>query len=72
MFTNKTTHEPIRPHKTSEESWKDVSVDLFGPMPDNNHVLAVLDKSSRYPAAKIVPNTSNTTVTSALAEIYAI
>ena len=57
LFTNKTTREPIQPHNTTDEAWKDVSVDLFGPMPDNHHVVAVIDKSSRYPAAKIVPNT---------------
>ncbi len=71
IFTNKTTREPMQPHTISDEAWKDVSVDLFGPMPDNHHVIAVLDKSSRFPAAKIVPNTSNKSVTHALSEIYA-
>ena len=71
MFTNKTTREPMQPHNTSDEAWKDVSVDLFGPMPDRQHILAVVDKSSRFPAAKVVPNTSNTSVTKALSEIYA-
>ena len=71
MFTNKTTREPTKPHNTSDEAWKDVSVDLFGPMPDRQHVVAVLDKSSRFPAAKVVPNASNTSVTNALSEIYA-
>ena len=71
MFTNKTTREPLRPHATADEAWTDVSVDLFGPMPDRQHVLAVIDKSSRFPAAKIVPNTSATAVTGALSEIYA-
>ena len=71
MFTNKTTREPMQPHKTSDVAWKDVSVDLFGPMPDRQHVVAVIDKSSRFPAAKIIPNTSNTAVTSALRDIYA-
>ena len=40
-------------------------------MPDNQHVLAVVDKSSRFPAAKVISNTSNTAVTNALSEIYA-
>ena len=71
MFTNKTTREPACPHSTSDEAWKDVSVDLFGPMPDRQHVVAVIDKTSRYPAARIVPNTSNNAVTRALGEIYA-
>ena len=71
MFTNKTTHEPLQPHETSKEAWEDVSVDLFGPMPDGHHVLAVLDKTSRFPAAKIVPNTAAPAVTKALSGIYA-
>ena len=71
MFSNKTTREPLRPHDTSDEAWRDVSVDLFGPMPDRQHIIAVVDKSSRFPAAKVIPNTSNTTVTNALSEIYA-
>ena len=70
-FTNKTTREPLRPHDTYDEAWKDVSVDLFGPMPDRQHVLAVMDKSSRFPAARVVSDTSATSVTNALSEIYA-
>ena len=71
MFSNKTTREPLQPHDISDEAWEDVSVDLFGPMPDRQHVIAVVDKSSRFPAAKIIPNTSNAIVTNALSEIYA-
>ncbi len=71
MYTNKRTREPLYPHATSNEAWEDVSVDLFGPMPDRKHVLAVIDKSSRFPAAKVVPNTSATAVTGALSQIYA-
>ena len=54
MFTNKATREPMQPHNISDEAWKDVSVDLFGPMPDRQHAIAVVDKSSRFPAAKMV------------------
>lgn len=71
MFTNKTTHEPLHHHQTSQNSWEDVSVDLFGPMPNGKHVVAVLDKTSRFPAAKIVGNTSAPVVTKALSGIYA-
>ena len=67
----KTTHEPLQPHTTSDRAWKDVSVDLFGPMPNRRHVVAVIDKTSRFLAAKIKPNTSNKAVTGALAQIYA-
>ena len=70
MYTSKRTREPLQPHSVSNEAWEDVSVDLFGPMPDRKHVLAVIDKSSRYPAAKVIPSTSATAVTGALSQIY--
>ena len=68
----KTTLKPLQPHTTSDRAWKDVSVDLFCPMPNRQqHVVAVIDKTSQFLAAKIMPNTSNKAVTGALAQIYA-
>ena len=69
IFTNKTTHSMLH-HHWPKESWKDVNIDLFGPMPDNKHVLVVTDSMSRFPAAKIVPNTSAAPVINALNDIY--
>ena len=69
MYTSKRTRELLQPHSVSNEAWEDVSVDLFGPMPDRKHVLTVIDKSSRYPAAKVIPSTSAMAVTGALANI---
>jgi hypothetical protein len=69
IFTNKTTHSKLHHHRP-KESWQDVNIDLFGPMPDNKHVLVVTDNMSRFPAAKIVPNTSAGSVTLALNNIY--
>ena len=57
LFTKKNTHEPLQPHTTSDRAWKDDSVDLFGPMPNRRHVVAVIDKTSQFLAAKIIPNT---------------
>ena len=58
MLTNKRKHEPIVSHRTPDQAWQEVTIDLFGPMPDNKYVLPVLDKLSRLPAAKLVPNIS--------------
>ena len=58
IFTNKRTKQPLTPIISPEKPWSDVSIDLFGPMPDHKHVVVVLDSASRFPAAKIVPNTS--------------
>ena len=45
-------------------------MDLFGPMPDQKHVVVVLDTASRFPAAKVVPNTSARPVLKAIDQIY--
>ena len=34
MFTNKTTKEPLKTTPLPENAWQDVSIDLFGPVPD--------------------------------------
>lgn len=70
LFTRKTTKEPLQPTPLPEGAWEDVNIDLFGPMPDNRHVLVVQDSFSRYPAAKIVASTKSTPVLNALDDIY--
>eukprot|EP00112_Aurelia_sp_Birch-Aquarium-sp1_P022924 Seg6633.1 transcript_id=Seg6633.1/GoldUCD/mRNA.D3Y31 product="putative protein K02A2.6" protein_id=Seg6633.1/GoldUCD/D3Y31 len=70
LFTNKTTREPIHSHRTPDHAWQDVSINLFGPMPYSKHVLVVLDKMSRFPAAKLVPNAAAKPVIKALDDIY--
>ena len=45
-------------------------MDLFRPMPDQKHVLVVLDKMSRFPAAKVVPSATAKPVIKALSDIH--
>ena len=45
-------------------------IDLFGPMPDNHHILVAQDMVSKFPAAKITGKTDTKAVTNALDEIY--
>lgn len=70
IFSNKKTSEPILPHKVPEKCWDTVAVDLFGPMPDKNHVVVVQDLASRFPAAKLVTSTGARQVLPALGDIY--
>ena len=70
MFTIKPTKEPITPIKTPTTPWTEVSIDLFGPMPDKKHVLVVQDIFTRFPAAKIVNSTSAEPVIKALNSVY--
>ena len=70
MFSNKKTSEPIQSHKVPDKCWDTVAVDLFGPMPDKNHVVVVQDLASRFPAAKLVSSTNAKQVLPALGDIY--
>ena len=70
LFTHKNTKEPLSGHNTPKEAWQDVSIDLIGPMPDQKHVLVVLDKMRRFPAAKVAPSTAAKSVIKALSDIY--
>ena len=70
LFTPKTTKEPIASHKTTSSCWEEVSIDLFGPLPDKRHVLVVQDTMSRFPAAAVVSGTSAQPVLKALDTIY--
>ena len=51
-------------------AWDTAALDLFGPFPTGKHVLIVQDVLTRYPAAKIVPNTSSSKIIPALNDIY--
>ena len=69
-FSNKRITEPIHSHKVPKRCWESVAVDLFGPMPSNDHVVVVQDMASRFPAAKLVSTTNSKHVLPALGEIY--
>ena len=71
MFTPKNRRNPLQPHKLeSFNAWEKLSVDLFGPMPDQRHVIVAQDMVSRFPAAKILNKTDASHVTDALREFY--
>ena len=69
-----TTVTPIKAPLTStpipEKPWQNISIDLFGPLPDQRHILVVRCNLSRFPDAKIVYSTGAQYVFLALGEIY--
>ena len=69
-FTAKTTKEPAAAQHTPNSCWEEVSIDLFGPLPNKKHVLVMQDTASRFPSAAIVPSTSAAPVISALDRMY--
>ena len=71
MFTPKNRRNPLQPHELKDfNAWEKLSVDLFGPMPDQRHIIVAQDMVSRFPAAKILNKTDATHVTGALREFY--
>lgn len=70
MHTNKANKAPLQHVPIPSKAWQDVSLDLFGPMPDKRHILVVQDIKSRYPVAKIIHSTSAQQVIPAIKDIY--
>ena len=44
--------------RNPEKVWEEVYIDLFGPIPNRNHVLVAQDNLSRYPTATTVKYTA--------------
>lgn len=69
-ITEKPTKVEQRSHTTPSRAWEAVSIDHFGPLPNNSHILVVRCDLSRFPAAVFVRTTTSTETISALTEIY--
>ena len=69
-----TTATPIKAPLTStpipEKPWQNISIDLFGSLPDQRYILVVRCNLSRFSDAKIVRSTGAQYVLLALDEIY--
>nr|XP_039253147.1 uncharacterized protein K02A2.6-like [Styela clava] len=70
QFTNKTTKQPLKSIIPSRSAWEEVSIDLFGPMPDHKHVVVIQDMKTQFPNAKIVNSTAARHVIPAIEETY--
>jgi len=71
MFTPKTRKNVMHPHQLKDfNSWEKLSLDLFGPLPDQRHIIVAQDMVSKFPAAKILSKTDAKHVTGALKEFY--
>ena len=71
MFTPKNRKNQLYPHDLQKHNaWEKVSIDLFGPMPNQEHIIVAQDMMSKFPAAKILKRTDAEHVTAALEEFY--
>ena len=51
-------------------AWEYVSIDFFGPTPDNEYVLVVQDLCTKYPVASLLKNTNAKRTIDALDSIF--
>ena len=70
MFTNKFFRHSIEPNKAPGKCWQETSVDLFEPLPSQNHIVVMQDIASCYPVAKFAKSTSAKSVILVLEETY--
>lgn len=70
LVTIKTTKKPITPKEPPSNPWKEVSIDLFGSVLNNKHILVVLEIFTCFPAVKIVNSTSAEPFIKALNNAY--
>ena len=54
LFTRKAVKAPLTPVFVPTHAWEYVSIDFFGPMPDDNYVLVVQDLCTKYPVATLL------------------
>ena len=54
LFTRKAVKAPLTPVYVPSQAWEYVSIDFFGPMPDESHVLVVQDLCTKYPVAALL------------------
>lgn len=71
QFTNTGSKQPQKLILPPKEAWQEVSIDLFGPMPDSKHVVVIQDVKTRFPDAKIISSTGARHVIPAIADTYA-
>ena len=62
--------EPLKMTTPPELPFTTVHVDLCGPWPSGDHLLTVVDQTSRYPVSKILRSTTTTKVIDALHEDF--
>lgn len=70
MYTNTGSKQPQKILSVPTQPWEDLSIDMFGPMPDGKHIIVVQDTMTRFPDATIVPSTAAKHVIPSIQEIY--
>lgn len=62
--------EPLRPTQLPDGPWRDVAVDILGPLPSNHSILVVVDYFSRYYEYDILTTTTADKVIDSMETIF--
>ena len=65
-----TTAAPLLMTEMPAGVWKNLSLDFYGPLPSNEHLLVLIDDFSRYPVVNRVKNITAQTVVGRLDAIF--
>ncbi len=65
-------HEPLKPTVMPSEPWSQLAMDIFGPLPNKNELMMVVDEMSRFPVVREVKTTAAEYVCPALHETFAM
>jgi hypothetical protein len=52
------TRDPLRPTVLPERPWQIIDMDFWGPLPNGDYLLVMIDEYSRYPEVEFVSGTS--------------
>ena len=56
--TKENIYQPLNSSLLPTSVWESLSADLFGPLPDGNTLLVIIDDYSRYPIVEIMKSTT--------------
>ena len=62
--------EPLKPTPLPDGPWRDLAVDLMGPLPSGHHLLVVVDYYSRYYEVVVLQTTTAGKVIDCLDEVF--
>lgn len=52
--------------------WTELSMDILGPVGNNDHLLVITDDYSRFPVVESIPSTSSSSVIEALDKVLCL
>ena len=65
------TRDPLQPTLLPDYAWQKLDADFWGPLPNGEYLLVMIDEYSRYPLVEIVSGTSAKAVVPHIDKVFA-